>query len=135
MRAVRLLVGLLIGCGIFISLNLLVVAFGGFPDPVQSVQRTTAKSVLMLLSFLAWAAAVFGTAVFVESISGSWEVLVAVSAAVLATVILVEAGGAASSNGILSEAMLPSIMLSLPLLTLSAIGASLVFFARCTDLR
>jgi hypothetical protein len=102
---------------------------------MQSVQRTTAESVLMLLSFLAWAAAVFGTAVFVESISGSWEVLVAVSATVLATVILVEAGGAASSNGILSEAMLPSTMLSLSLLTLSAIGASLVFFARCTDLR
>jgi hypothetical protein len=129
MRAVRLM-GLLIGCGIFISLNLLVVAFGGFPDPMQSVQRTTAESVLMLLSFLAWAAAVFGTAVLVESISGSWEVLVAVSAA-----ILVEAGGSASSNGILSEAMLPSTMLSLSLLTLSAIGASLVFFARRSDLR
>ncbi len=84
----------------------------------------------MLLSFLAWAAAVFGTAVLVGRISGSWEVLLAVSAA-----ILVEAGGAASSNGILSEAMLPSTMLSLSLLTLSAIGASLVFFARRTDLR
>lgn len=130
MRAVRLLIGFLIGCGIFISLNLLVVAFGGFPDPMQSVQRTTTESVLMLLSFLAWASAVFGTAVLVGSISGSWEVLVAVSAA-----ILVEAGGAASSNGKLSKAMLPSTMLSLSLLTLSAIGASLVFFARCTDLR
>jgi hypothetical protein len=121
---------LLVGCVFFVLLNLLIVAFGGFPDPMQSVQRTTAESVLMLLSFLAWAAAVFGTAVLVESISGSWEVLVAVSAA-----ILVEAGGAASSNGILSEAMLPSTMLSLSLLTLSAIGASLVFFARRSDLR
>ncbi len=43
MRAVRLM-GLLIGCGIFISLNLLVVAFGGSPDPMQSVQRTTPKA-------------------------------------------------------------------------------------------
>ncbi len=135
MRTFRILAGLLVGCTAFVILNLILISLGGFTFDLQAASRTAAENVIRLAVFLVWAAAVLGAAALVGRISGRLEVPVAVAAAILATTILVKVGTNSSPTSILSDALLPNTMLSLPLLTLSAVGASLVFFARRQDLR